>query len=46
MARFENVKRDYNKTLKQQVKEGEKKGYQYLGCFGRCDKAVLKFIVK
>ena len=39
-----NIERDYNKPLKQQIREGEKHGWTYIGCFGRSGNAVLKFI--
>ena len=43
---FHNVKRDYNKTLRQQIKEGTSQGWEYIGVFGRGDNAILKFIEK
>lgn len=41
---FHNVKRDYNIPLKKQIKDGEARGWHYIGVFGRCDNAILKFI--
>lgn len=38
-----SIKRDYNKTLKEQIKEGTSKGWTYIGVFGRGDHAILKF---
>ena len=41
---FHNIKRDYDKTLKEQIKEGTSKGWVYIGVFGRGENAILKFI--
>ena len=41
---FHNLKRDFSKTLKQQIKEGTSKGWTYIGVFGRGENAILKFI--
>jgi len=41
---FYNIPRDYNKTLKEQIKEGTSQGWTYIGCFGRTGNAILKFI--
>ena len=41
---FINIKRDYDKTLKEQIKEGTSKGWEYIGCFGSCYDRILKFI--
>lgn len=41
---FHNLKRDFSKTLKQQIKEGTSKGWIYIGVFGRGENAILKFI--
>lgn len=43
---FHNIKRDYNKTLKEQIKEGTSKGWEYIGVFGSGNNAVLKFLEK
>ena len=43
---FHNIKRDYEKSLKQQIKEGESNGWEYIGVFGRGANAILKFIEK
>ena len=40
---FHNIKRDYDKTLKEQIKEGTSKGWVYIGVFGRGTSAILKF---
>ena len=40
---FHNIKRDYDKTLKEQIKEGTSKGWIYIGVFGRGANAILKF---
>lgn len=37
------IKRDYDKTLKDQIKEGTAQGYKYIGVFGRGPSAVLIF---
>ena len=41
---FHNLKRDFSKTLKQQIKDGTSKGWTYIGVFGRGENAILKFI--
>lgn len=41
---FINIERDYDKTLKQQIKEGTSQGWEYMGCFGNCYSKVLKFL--
>ena len=40
---FHNVKRDYDKSLKEQIKEGTSKGWVYIGVFGRGTNEILKF---
>lgn len=40
---FHNIKRDYDKTLKEQIREGTSKGWVYIGTFGRGASAILKF---
>lgn len=39
-----NIPRDYNRPLKEQIKEGTAQGWLYIGCFGRTGDAVLKFV--
>ena len=43
---FINIKRDFTKTLKQQIKEGINNGWEYIGVFGTGEKSVLKFLDK
>lgn len=43
---FHNIKRDYEKTLKEQIKWGTSKGWEYIGVFGSGNSAVLKFLEK
>lgn len=42
---FKNIDRDYDKTLKEQIKEGTDKGWEYMGCFGNTQNRILKFLV-
>jgi len=39
-----NVPRNYDMPIRKQIKEYTDKGYVYIGCFGRCGDAVLKFV--
>lgn len=42
---FKNIDRDFNKTLRSQIKEGTDKGWQYMGCCGSSYNRVLKFLI-
>ena len=43
---FINIKRDFTKPLKQQIKEGSNNGWEYIGVFGTGENSVLKFLDK